>query len=121
MAPTASWVSRHALLRTLISRLRLAWRLLRDPGMPWLLKLLALLPLVYIVSPLDLLPDVVLFVGQLDDLGVLLFAAETFIRLAPARLVAHHRSSLASDRPYAPAPPRDQPEGRVIDAEWRRD
>jgi uncharacterized membrane protein YkvA (DUF1232 family) len=119
--PVSSWLSRHALLRTLLARLRLAWRLLRDPGVSWLLKLLALAPLVYIVSPLDFVPDVLPFFGQLDDLGVLLFAVATFIRLAPADVVAHHQASLDAGRPYAPWLPQGEPDGRVIDAQWRRE
>lgn len=45
------------------------WRYLRDPEASMLGKLLALFAAVYVVMPVDLIPDVPL-VGWLDDLGV---------------------------------------------------
>lgn len=41
----------------------------------WQRAIITLLALLYIVSPLDLIPDVIPLVGWLDDLGVLAWAA----------------------------------------------
>jgi uncharacterized membrane protein YkvA (DUF1232 family) len=41
----------------------------------WKRVIIALLAFLYIVSPLDLIPDVIPVVGWLDDLGVLAWAA----------------------------------------------
>lgn len=41
----------------------------------WKRAIIALLALLYILSPLDLIPDVIPVVGWLDDLGVLAWAA----------------------------------------------
>jgi uncharacterized membrane protein YkvA (DUF1232 family) len=119
MATPWSWLSRPALLRALLLRLRLAWRLLREPAVPRLVKALTLLPLAYVVFPLDVLPDVVPLLGQLDDIGVVLAAVEAFIWLCPTPAVAHHRAGLEAGRPFAAfrPPPTD---GEVIDAEFRR-
>lgn len=47
----------------------------------WKRAIIALLALLYIVSPLDLIPDVIPVVGWLDDLGVLAWAArQVFFR-----------------------------------------
>lgn len=41
----------------------------------WKRAIIALLAFLYIISPLDLIPDVVPVIGWLDDLGVLAWAA----------------------------------------------
>lgn len=112
-----SWLTRPQLLRTVITSVRLSSRLLRDPQVPARYKALALLPLVYIVSPVDLLPDLVPVLGQLDDVAVALLAAEFFVGLCPPAVVAHHREALAAGRRYSPK----GPEGQVIDAEFTRE
>jgi uncharacterized membrane protein YkvA (DUF1232 family) len=112
-----SWLARPALLRTLATDARVAFRLLREPAVPMALKALSLLPAAYVLMPVDALPDLVPVLGQADDLGVLLLAISAFLRLCPAELVAHHRDAVERRRPFAPAPA----EATVIDAEWRRE
>ncbi|MFL5760373.1 MAG: YkvA family protein [Thermomicrobiales bacterium] len=54
--------------------LRFTWRMLRDPRVaPYAKVLLPILAFVYLVSPIDLIPDVILGLGQVDDLGVMAF------------------------------------------------
>jgi len=48
--------------------LKLLYRLIKDPRAPLAEKALLLGTIVYVISPLDLLPDVIPFVGQVDDL-----------------------------------------------------
>jgi uncharacterized membrane protein YkvA (DUF1232 family) len=55
---------------------------------------------VYVVSPLDLIPDALPILGQLDDLGVLLLALRLFLRLCPGEAVRFHQGALAQGRPY---------------------
>ena len=116
-ARMTSWLSRPSLLRTLFSQVRLAVRLVREPRVAMLLKALPVLAAVYVVSPLDFVPDIIPVLGQVDDLGVLLVAIEAFSRLCPAETVAFHRRAIDEGRRYAPMSPADQ----VIDAEWRRE
>ncbi|MDO9019378.1 MAG: YkvA family protein [Deltaproteobacteria bacterium] len=54
----------------LITSPRRLWRFLRDPNAPKLPKGLALLAVLYIVMPADIIPDVIPILGWLDDLGL---------------------------------------------------
>jgi uncharacterized membrane protein YkvA (DUF1232 family) len=53
---------------------RLLWRLSRDHRVPWYAKAVAGGALVYVLSPLDVIPDVIPGVGRLDDLYLLVRA-----------------------------------------------
>jgi uncharacterized membrane protein YkvA (DUF1232 family) len=72
---------------------------------------------VYLVSPLDFVPDVLPMLGQVDDLAVVLIALRTFIGLCPESAVTHHRLALEQREPYSPMTAADV----IIDAEWRRE
>jgi len=111
-----SWLARPALLRTLLSHIRLALRLIREPRVPILTKALPLLAVFYVAFPLDFVPDVLPVIGQLDDLAILLTALEIFLRWCPVDAVAYHRAAIEQRRRYSAMPPA----GVVIDAEWRR-
>ncbi len=78
----------------LISDGRLALLLLRDPRVPLWTKAVALGVALYILSPLDLIPDFIPVLGELDDVAVLLFGIELLIQLSPPHVVAEHRASL---------------------------
>lgn len=55
--------------------LLMVWAMLRNPAAPALSKLVVLLAAIYIVSPVDLIPDVLPVLGWLDDgvISMLLF------------------------------------------------
>jgi uncharacterized membrane protein YkvA (DUF1232 family) len=55
--------------------LMMVWAMLRNPAAPALSKLVVLLAAVYIISPVDLIPDVIPILGWLDDgvISMLLF------------------------------------------------
>jgi uncharacterized membrane protein YkvA (DUF1232 family) len=118
MAGRTSWLTKPALLRTLLTRLRLAIRLVREPGVPLLTRALPLLAVLYLVFPLDVIPDILPGLGHLDDLGVVVFALELFLRLCPPRAKAFHEAALARGQRYAPMPADGDD---VIDAQWRRE
>ena len=42
---------------------------LKDKRTPWYAKVTALSSIVYLISPADLLPDVIPFAGYIDDLS----------------------------------------------------
>jgi uncharacterized membrane protein YkvA (DUF1232 family) len=56
------------LLRALPNLLRLIAKLVADPLLPRAAKVTLAAAMVYLASPLDLLPDVIPFLGYLDDL-----------------------------------------------------
>ena len=53
----------------------MVWAMLRNPGAPGISKIVALLAVVYIISPVDLVPDVIPILGWIDDgvVSILLF------------------------------------------------
>ena len=53
----------------------MVWAMLRNPAAPGVAKLVALLAAVYIISPVDLVPDVIPILGWIDDgvISILLF------------------------------------------------
>lgn len=98
---------------SLLNRLRLVVRLVRDPRVPLLLKLVPFLSLIYIVFPLDLIPDLIPALGQVDDLGVIILAVEAFISLAPHEVVQQHTADITAGSNTTP------PSDKVIDGEWK--
>ena len=105
-----------------VQRLRLAWRLLRDPRVPLPPKGIPLLSVAYLVSPLDFLPDWFLAVGHMDDLSVMILGLLAFIWACPPRLVQEHQRLMAgspADDPARGAPPGTSSPDEVIDVEAR--
>ena len=114
-ARVTSWLLRPGLLFTLLSRVRLAVRLTREPRVALLTKALPILTALYVISPIDLVPDVLPVFGQLDDLTIILVAIEMFLRLCPAGAAEFHRAAIAEGRQYSPMSPADD----FIDTEGR--
>jgi uncharacterized membrane protein YkvA (DUF1232 family) len=69
---------------------RLIWGLTRDRRVPAHLKVLLGAALVYLVTPLDLVPDAIPILGQADDLTVLLLVLDVFIANAPEAVRREH-------------------------------
>jgi uncharacterized membrane protein YkvA (DUF1232 family) len=113
----SSWWMRPSVVGTLFSELRLAWRLMREPRVPVVAKALPVLAVLYVLSPLDFIPDVVPVLGQLDDLGILILSLKLFLRLCPSSIAAFHSGAIASGRAFAPMSPADV----VIDATYRKE
>jgi uncharacterized membrane protein YkvA (DUF1232 family) len=81
-------------LRQLLRTGRLALGLMRDGRAPVHAKLVMGLAVLYVLSPLDFLPDVFPVLGQLDDLAMLAAGLSLFIRLCPPELVEEHQARL---------------------------
>ena len=82
------------LLKDLIRRIQLVWRLLRDRRVPIWTKVIPFLSLVYLVIPADLVPDVLVGLGQLDDLAVLALGLKLFLELVPPAVAQEHLNDL---------------------------
>lgn len=81
-------------ISSLVRTLRLVWRLLRDPRVPRWSKLIVPAAVVYVLSPIDLLPDLILGLGQVDDLVILFMSVSFFIQACPRYVVEEHRRAL---------------------------
>lgn len=113
------WLSIPTVTRSVYRTARLALRLFRDPQVPALLKAVPIAGVVYVLSPLDFVPDIIPIVGQMDDLAIIMMAVEAFKRFAPSHVVAHHEVEIAQGRPYSPA--RSSTKADYIDVDFRRD
>jgi len=78
---------RFALLLSLIrTDLRRLWIALRHPAAPSWLKLGTALIVIYVLSPIDLVPDVIPFVGVVDDLVVVPLAIRWLLKHLPVEV-----------------------------------
>jgi len=101
------------LLKAVINRGRLVWRLMRDRRVPAYLKALPVATLIYLALPVDLLPDIAPLLGQVDDLGVLIVGIESFIALCPSEVVDEHLRQIEGRAQ------RSQTTAETIEGEWR--
>ncbi|NIR51425.1 DUF1232 domain-containing protein [candidate division KSB1 bacterium] len=85
-------------IRYLPHYFKLFWRLLKDPRMPISPKLLLLLALIYVVSPFDFLPDMIPFIGQLDDLFILLMTCKHFLNNCPKNVLMEHVHQIEDEK-----------------------
>jgi len=83
-------------LASLIRNARLVWRLLRDPEVPSWLKMIPPATLLYLLFPIDFLPDLAPGLGQLDDIAVILLGVKLFIELCPQDIVRRHLREMSS-------------------------
>ena len=86
------------LVRQLPMYIRLIWALLRDRRVPVAQKLILAGIVGYLVLPIDLIPDFVPVLGQLDDIAVVLLGLDLFIRSAPQDVVDEHLGRIAQDK-----------------------
>ena len=116
--PPPSPEEQAGMLRNLFDRTVLTWRLFWDKRVSFLPKLIPLVGLAYVISPVDFLPAIAFGpFGVLDDLGavgIILLTLGMFIKMAPPDVVCEHlrelgASSAGLDEDMA------QPTGDVVD------
>ncbi len=79
----------------LFKQVRLAWRLWNDGRVPGWVKLIPVAGLLYLLSPIDLVPDLMLpGLGEVDDVVLLLLALKMFVDLSPEGVVREHLEEL---------------------------
>lgn len=91
-------------VRKLPAYARLVWGLARDPRVPGAQKLILVGIVGYLLMPIDVIPDFIPILGQLDDVAIVLLGLDLFIKAAPQEVVDEHlgrvskgRDDLASD------------------------
>jgi uncharacterized membrane protein YkvA (DUF1232 family) len=97
----------NLLARFLTFRRELAtlWRAFLAPETPLHLKALMLLVPAYLLSPIDLIPDIIPFLGWIDDLVIVPLLVGWIVKMLPQRAPAYSRSADGA---------------KVIDGEYRR-
>lgn len=70
--------------------IKLVGRLMRDPRVPRRAKITLGLAAAYVVSPIDLIPEVIPVVGWADDVVIILFAIDSLIERAGREVVEEH-------------------------------
>ena len=89
--PPRSWndiVSEVILL--LPNLVKLLTRLMRDPRVPIRRKLLVASVAVYVISPIDLVPDFVVGFGKIDDVILVSLAVDHLMRSVDSEIVLEH-------------------------------
>jgi len=76
-------------------QLLLAWFALRDREASLVSRAMALAVIAYVVSPFDLIPDVIPMLGWLDDFGVLRLGLFLLLKLYPAPVL--QRAAVRAD------------------------
>jgi len=73
------------------------WRFMRNPKSDWKPKLAVGLAIVYLIWPIDLIPDLAPVLGWLDDIGITVLAGAYLVYAAQKYMAADK-----SDRPRLP-------------------
>ncbi|QIL71833.1 DUF1232 domain-containing protein [Diaphorobacter sp. HDW4B] len=68
--------------------LLLAWAVLRDPRAPRAAKLVTVLAVLYVVSPIDFIPDTIPVLGWIDDGLIAYFLLQLAFKFLPSELLA---------------------------------
>lgn len=87
---TAAQLKDPSFLQELWQQIKLVFYLLRDSDVPFYLKILPFAGLLYVLFPVDIIPDIIPVLGQLDDLTILIIGLKVFIEMAPADTVAYY-------------------------------
>ncbi len=108
------------ILTDLIRQVRLAWRLMLDSRVPLWVKTIVPASLVYLISPVDFVPDVIPGLGQLDDLAIIVIGVKLFIELCPPEIVREHMQELLGESNWRVEPNESTspPSPQIIDAPY---
>lgn len=74
----------------------LAWAVLRDPRAPRAAKLVTVLAALYVVSPVDFVPDTIPILGWLDDGLIGYFLLQLAFRFLPEELLQSLRARVGT-------------------------
>ena len=110
--------AQSGMLQDTVLRVKLIFRLLGDKRVNIWLKFLPIGGLLYLISPLDLIPDIALpVIGQLDDLAILWLTNHFFIEFCPPEVVREHVKQLVSNDAIIEEERIMAADGEVVDAE----
>jgi uncharacterized membrane protein YkvA (DUF1232 family) len=75
-------------------RVSLVWRLTRDERVPLAVRAIPPLLILYLMMPVDIVPDFIPVIGQLDDILVLVVAMGLLLRFVPLDVIDSHLDAL---------------------------
>lgn len=79
--------------------LRIGWHAWRHPALGWPGKLLLMLMALYLISPIDIIPDTLPLLGWLDDFALVAIVLPLLLNLLPAEVVREAKEKAGmSDR-----------------------
>lgn len=84
------------ILAEIIKNIKLIWRLLNDRRVSSWVKMIVPATLLYLLSPVDIIPDIAPGLGQLDDIAIILLGLKLFVEMCPDEVVHQHLDELAS-------------------------
>lgn len=92
--------ARPGAMKPLWIEVRCLYFVFRDPRTPWHVRTLLFLPLAYLCSPVQLIPNFIPVLGQLDDVFVIWLSNKLVRRLVAAETLqqARDRAAAASFR-----------------------
>jgi len=74
---------------------KLFGRLMKDKRVPWYAKALPCLAIAYIISPIDIIPGLLVpIIGGLDDLVALFLGLKGLVSLTPQNIIDEHVSRI---------------------------
>jgi uncharacterized membrane protein YkvA (DUF1232 family) len=94
----ASDAARRAASLSWPQKARLIAGLSRDKRMPTWTRFLLLVPVLYVASPIDILPDLIPILGRVDDALIFSLAFDLVSRFAPPSVLVEHIDSVAPHR-----------------------
>lgn len=65
---------------------------MHDPRVPWYAKLLTLLVIAYVISPVDIIPDFIPVLGLLDEVILVPIALALIIKLVPEEVIREYQT-----------------------------
>jgi uncharacterized membrane protein YkvA (DUF1232 family) len=116
------YIPEGSFIRETIQQAKLIYNLMLDQRVPALSKLIPLASVAYLFFPVDVIPDLFIGLGQLDDLAIVMLGLRFFLELAPPDVVREHLKRLTqaghwsvTDNP----PASDAKADDVIDGTYR--
>jgi uncharacterized membrane protein YkvA (DUF1232 family) len=83
-------------MRAVVLDVRCLYFVFRNPGTPWYARALLFLPLAYLCSPVQLIPNFIPVLGQMDDLFVIWLSNKLVRRLVDPQILAECREKAAA-------------------------
>jgi uncharacterized membrane protein YkvA (DUF1232 family) len=81
------------LFRTLGREILILWHACRNPSTPAFVKLIAVVLALYVISPVDLISDLIPVLGWVDDVTLLAFGIPAVLKLVPRQALGQAQNA----------------------------